>query len=136
MSVFNQAVIRTTTRRCGSSDVSTRRQESPHTSTEGDIGRPRSRAAGTPARISSDPNHAHAPQHPHFPLVQKKQIKRKLSQLPHSLFPIVVYQDTRSHSCQPCSNQWTLKGHRNGSGMFSHHRPLCVALYSSCSRGY
>lgn len=135
MSVFDQAVIRTTTGRCGSSDAPTRRQESPRTSTEGDIGRPRSRAAGTPARISSDPNRAHA--HPHFPFTpKKKQIKRKLSQLPRSLFPIVVYQDTRSLSCQPCCNQWTLKGHRNGSGTLSHHRPLCVALYSSCSRGY
>lgn len=108
MSVFDQAVIRTTTRLCGSSDASTPRQESPRTSTQGDIGRPRSRATGTPARISSDPSHAHAPQHPHFPLAQKNKPTKAQSAAPFS-FRIVVHQDTRSLFRQPCSAQWTIR---------------------------
>lgn len=134
MSVFDQAVIRTTTRRCGSSDASTPRQESPHTSTQGDIGRPRSRATGTPARISSDPNHAHTPQHPHFPLAQKNKPTKAQSAAPFS-FRIVVHQDTRSLFCQPGSTVDN-KGHPNGSGTLSQHHPLCVALDSSWSRDY
>ncbi len=126
--LFDQVVTRKTTSPCGSSARSTRWQESPRTSTKEDTGRPRSRATGTPARISSDPNHAHAPWCPHCH-VSRKITNNESSVSCPSLFP---YRSISRHafSLSPAVlYSVDSKGHRNDPGTLSRHIH-CVSLCS------